>query len=173
MGLIESAAPPVVIARAADSELLADRNSSVRLLLDATDTGGTISAHRVLLRDGAIGAEPHRHRLANEVFHVLDGVVDLLAGDQMLTATAGDLIVVPSKAAHAFGAAVGHDAELLVLVTPGIDRFDFFRTVYRIRAGLESQTALAEATHRYDNHPAPTGRWDAARSRNPSRKSKR
>jgi hypothetical protein len=60
---------------------------------------------------------------------VLDGSIDVLAGAELLTATSGDLVVVPPGHAHAFAASAGSRADLLVMVTPGIDRFPFFRSL--------------------------------------------
>jgi quercetin dioxygenase-like cupin family protein len=151
--------------RADAAETLTLGDATLRLLLDADDTGGALSAHRVRLRDGATGAEPHRHRSATEVFHVLAGEVDLLVGQEVMRAAAGDLVVVPPLAPHAFAAAARCDAELLVLVTPGIQRFELFRTIARVRAGLQPAAALTGSADRYDNHPAPTYAWETARSR--------
>jgi quercetin dioxygenase-like cupin family protein len=117
------------VARSADAETLVAGPSTLRLLLDAGATGGALSAHRVRLVDGAVGARPHRHDHSAEMFYVLGGSVDLLAGEQTITATAGDLVVVPAGVAHAFAASEGHDGELLVVITPGVERFDFFRQV--------------------------------------------
>jgi hypothetical protein len=44
----------------------------------------------------------------------------------------GDLVVAPPSLAHAFAAAPGHDAELLVIIAPGVERFDYFRQLERI-----------------------------------------
>lgn len=57
---------------------------SLRLLLDASATCNAASVLRVRLRDGAAGAVPHRHNRSSELFYVLDGGVDLLAGDTVL-----------------------------------------------------------------------------------------
>jgi quercetin dioxygenase-like cupin family protein len=125
-----------------------------RLLLDSSDTGGALSAHRVLLRDGAEGAKPHRHRTASELFYVLSGTVELLAGDEVLRASEGDMVVVPPGTDHAFAAAPGADGELFVLVTPGIERFSFFRDLHRVLCGLADRAVLASSQTRFDNHPA-------------------
>jgi quercetin dioxygenase-like cupin family protein len=154
MSAVESATAAVV--RAADAEVLVTPDAIQRLLLDSSDTGGALSVHRILLRDGAEGARPHRHHTASELFYVLSGTVDLLAGEDVLQAVEGDMLVVPPGVDHAFAATPGADGELLVMVTPGIQRFDFFRDLHRVVTGAADHSVLAASPSRYDNHPAGT-----------------
>jgi quercetin dioxygenase-like cupin family protein len=154
------------VLRAVDAEALSSESHLLRLLLDSSDTGGAVSAHRVLLREGAEGAAPHQHFTTTELFYVLTGAVDLLAGGDVLHASKGDLVVVPPRCDHAFGAAAGADGELLVMVTPGIERFDFFRAVHDVMTGEADRSVLAGTEDRYDNHPAnaaATEGWRASR----------
>src|SRR5580692_1352515 len=95
------------------------------LLADNSATGGALSSHRVALASGADGAVPHRHDQASELFFILSGQLDVLAGDDVITTAAGDLLVVPPGLAHAFGAHRGSAAEALIVITPGIERFDW------------------------------------------------
>jgi quercetin dioxygenase-like cupin family protein len=142
------------VVRAADAVALASESHILRLLLDSSDTGGALSTHRVLLREGVEGAAPHRHLTTTELFYVLSGTVDLLAGEEVLRAAEGDLLVVPPGVDHAFGATAGADGELLVMVTPGIERFDFFRAVHEVMTGSADRSILAGSDERYDNHAA-------------------
>jgi quercetin dioxygenase-like cupin family protein len=155
------------VLRGVDAEALSSESHLLRLLLDSSDTGGAVSAHRVLLRDGAEGAAPHRHLTTTELFYVLSGAVDLLAGDEVLQAVDGDLVVVPPGVDHAFGATAGATGELLVLITPGIERFDFFRAVHGVMTGEADRFVLADSQDKYDNHAAravATDGWLASRT---------
>jgi quercetin dioxygenase-like cupin family protein len=49
--------------------------------------------------------------------------VEVLSGDRISMAHAGDLVVVPPGPAHAFGALASGPASLLAVISPGIDRF--------------------------------------------------
>jgi mannose-6-phosphate isomerase-like protein (cupin superfamily) len=131
----------------------------VRLLADASATGGALSAQRVTLSDGADGATPHRHTGSAELFYVLDGAAQLLSGDEIVTASAGDLVVVPPGVAHAFAAVPGSDADLLIVVTPGIERFEYFRHLARVATGEEPPESLLEVQDRYDNHFLASETW--------------
>jgi quercetin dioxygenase-like cupin family protein len=155
------------VIRAADAESLVSANRTLRLLLDSSDTGGAVSAHRVQLRDGVEGANPHRHFTTTELFYVLSGAVDLLSGGEVLKATQGDLVVVPPGVDHAFGATAGADGELLVVITPGIERFGFFRAVHEVVTGTADRAILAGSEEQYDNHAATAlaaDQWRLGRS---------
>jgi uncharacterized cupin superfamily protein len=108
---------------------------------------------------------PHRHDHSAELFYILDGAFDLLAGEDVVVARSGDLLVVPPGMAHAFAAHRGSAAEALVIATPGIERFDYFRhVVRRLRYcwGCRIASILTSST-------APPGgtlaRWGKARTR--------
>jgi len=147
------------VVRAADAEELVAKSTTLHLLLDASATHGALSAHRVQLRDGADGASPHHHRQASEMFYVLGGTVDLLAGDQVLTATEGDLLVVAPGTAHAFAASAGCDGELLVVITPGVERFDFFRRLVKVLTGTGDRDAFLRNQAQYDTYGATSQAW--------------
>jgi quercetin dioxygenase-like cupin family protein len=70
-----------------------------------------------------------------ELFYLLDGTAQLLSGDRVITAERGDLVIVPPGLAHAFAAAPGHDADILIVITPGVERFEYFRHLERIAYG--------------------------------------
>jgi quercetin dioxygenase-like cupin family protein len=55
----------------------------------------------------------------SETFFVRGGSIDVLASDHLLTASNGDLVVLPQGNAHAFAAAADQWADVLVVVTPG------------------------------------------------------
>lgn len=159
MTAIAEAGPTGAVARAMAAEVLEGPAGAIRLLLDASQTGGVLSAHWTELRDGALGANPHRHSGSSELFYVLGGSAHLLAGEEVVTATAGDLVVVPSNVAHAFAAVPGNDAQLLVVITPGVERFPFFRDLARVHRGeLDGETFIA-GQERYDISPADHSVW--------------
>ena len=61
-----------------------------------------LSPQRVTLADGADGASPHHHASSAEMFYVLSGSAQLLAGSRLLIAAEGGLAVVPPGLPHAF-----------------------------------------------------------------------
>ena len=150
-----------VLVRAGEAEQLTSIGHT--LLADSSSTGGVLSSHRVKLGRGADGAVPHRHDMSSELFFILDGRLDVLAGDDIVTAEQGDLLVVPPGRAHAFGAHRDSVADALVVITPGVERFDYFRHVVRLRAGTEPREILLGMQNRFDTHFVDSPVWDSAR----------
>lgn len=156
--------PAAIVVRAREAEeLVFPGGSSMRLLADSPVTGGTLSVHRATLRHGGLGASPHYHLTATEVFYVLSGSVQVLVGEELVVAAEGDLEVVPPGMAHAFAAAGGGDAELLVAVTPGIERFELFRRLARLAAGQEPPATRFDDHSPYDTYASDSPAWRQAR----------
>nr|WP_228566172.1 cupin domain-containing protein [Nocardia sp. SYP-A9097] len=138
----------------------------MRLLLDANDTGGSVSTLEVTMKQGADGAAPHFHTLSDELFYIADGELQLLAGDRIVTVAAGGSIVVPKLMPHAFGATPDSGARILIALMPGVQRFEYFRTLDRIAKGESSFDELAEAQEEFDNHFIDRPDWWAERNAN-------
>ena len=156
-----------VLVRGADSERIGFPPQTVRLLTDSSSTDGKLSAQRVTLQGGTDGANPHHHVSSAELFYVLSGSAQLLAGDRLLFLAEGDLAVVPPGLPHAFAAAEASDADLLIVITPGIERFEYFRHLARIATGQQPPESLFEVQARYDTFFDDSPAWRRARSSTP------
>jgi quercetin dioxygenase-like cupin family protein len=163
MSLITPAFDRSVVVRSADAETVGRAPTKIHLLADSSATGGALSTVRITLERGADGAKPHLHKGSAEMFYVLEGAVQVLSGQEIVTAERGDLVVVPPGTAHAFGAARGKSADLLIVITPGIERFEYFRKLARIAYGQEPPESLRDVQELYDNHFLNSPEWDAAR----------
>ena len=152
-----------VLVRAAEAEIVGFSPQTVQLLADSSSTGGMLSAQRVILANGVDGAKPHHHSGSAELFYVLGGSVQLLIGDRLLVADKGDVAVVPAGLPHAFAAAPGRDAELLIVITPGVERFEYFRHLARIAVGQQPTESLLDAQALYDTFFDDSPAWKAAR----------
>jgi uncharacterized protein (TIGR03086 family) len=155
-------ATSAAIARAAESETLRLGSGTLQLLLDSSATGGALSAHRVHLSEGQLGANPHVHTRTCELFFVLDGSIDVLAGDDVVTASVGDLVVVPPGQPHAFAASAAQCADVLVMITPGTERFEFFRALARAMAPGADQAerlSVLRGQSDYDTHSTESATW--------------
>jgi quercetin dioxygenase-like cupin family protein len=107
-----------------------------RFVATGSQTRGDFGLYEYTLPPGAPGATPHLHRTFSESFHVLEGSLAVLAGDEWTTADAGDLVYVPRSGVHAFRAAgpeVG--ARFLILFSPGIPRERYFAGLVELHAG--------------------------------------
>ena len=163
MSWILSGPGGAAVARAVEAETLGNDAITLKLLLDAGATHGAFSTHQVLMRGGVDGAVPHRHQRSSELFYVLGGSVDILAGDEVLTATQGDLVVVPPDLPHAFAATAGQDGELIAIIAPGVDRFEYFRHLGRVAAGQAPWESLHEMEEQYDSYAVQSEAWQRVR----------
>ena len=91
------------------------------VLADGAATDGSYSLFERVLRQGS-GETPHVHVGTDEVFYMLDGVIEVLLGDHIATAGKGDLIFIPRGEVHGF-AVRSATCRLLNLYTPsGFER---------------------------------------------------
>jgi mannose-6-phosphate isomerase-like protein (cupin superfamily) len=111
-----------------------------------------LGANRLTLGPGRDGAKPHYHALSTELFYVLDGTMAFVLGEETATVAKGGLVVMPPGLPHAFGAAPGVGADLLAVLTPGVERFGYFRQLGRVQHGLEPFGGLLPEQERYDVH---------------------
>lgn len=165
MSLIVPGFDDSVVVRSTDAEVIGRAPTTVRLLADSSSTGGALSTQRVTLADGANGATPHRHSRSTELFYLLDGTARLLSGDRVVTAEKGDVVIVPPGLDHAFAAAPGEDADILIVITPGVERFEYFRHLERIAYGKVPPESLLDVQELYDTHFTTSENWNRARSR--------
>ena len=160
---IDASDGAAVLVRAADAEVIGFLPQMVRLLADSSATGGRLSTQRVTLAGGADGASPHHHATSAELFYVLSGSAQLLAGDRIVVASEGDLALVPPGLPHAFAAMRATDADLLIVITPGVERFEYFRHLARIATGRQSPESLLEVQALYDTFFDNSPAWRQAR----------
>jgi mannose-6-phosphate isomerase-like protein (cupin superfamily) len=154
-----------VLIRAAEAEVLQDGAlSTITLLTDSDTTGDAVTTTRALLKPGSPGAPSHFHTRATETFFVLDGSLRVLAGDEIVTLEKGDTIAIPPKKPHAFAPAPGTHADVLVIFTPGMDRFDYYRLLQQVHNGEATFDDIRASQDRFDNHYIDSPVWKAALS---------
>lgn len=152
-----------LVVREADAEVLGLAPLTTRLLADSDATGGALSIMRTTMGAGMEGARPHTHHRSAELFYLLDGQLQLLAGDQVITASKGDLVVVPPDMAHAFATPPDHAADFLIVQAPGLPRFEYFRLVERLQRGEATLVELLASQEFYDNHFLDSPVWRVVR----------
>lgn len=158
-------ATQTTLVRAGDAEVLdADPSSIITLLADPEHTGGRLTANRTLLKRGADGAPPHLHKHSAEMFLVLDGALRMLIGDEVTVLRKGDFLVVQPGVAHAFAPADDSGADFLVVLTPGRERFDYYRLLDKAHTGEVTWAEVAATGERFDNHYVDSPAWREART---------
>ena len=90
--------------------------------MSSVDTGGRYTLIDMLIPDGG-GPPPHRHDF-EEMFHVLEGSIEVTLRGETSAATAGQTVNVPANAPHSFHNASGQTVRLLCLASPaGLDEY--------------------------------------------------
>ncbi len=153
-----------LLVRHDEAEQLGTTPDTITLLADVSHTGGHLSSQRASLSRGRDGATPHFHRASAEMFFILEGELQILADDEVVTTRAGDMLFVPPHTTHAFGATENSGADVLIVFTPGVERFEYFRMIDRIRRGEGSPEEILATQDRYDNHFVDSATWRAART---------
>lgn len=115
-----SAAPAARIVRAGDGEVLGPVDGCRdRFLVDAARWGGRLAVVEHLLAPRSLAAPLHRHTREDEFSWIVDGEVTYRAGDEVLVARAGDLVIKPRGEWHTFWNATDRPARVLELICPG------------------------------------------------------
>jgi len=153
-----------IFVRDGEAEVLELPNNVTKLFAEGASTGGAFSAIRASLQPGADGARPHHHAKASELFFVIDGCVDILIGDDVVTVRAGDLAVAAPLAMHAFAnGSATEPADLLIVFGPAIERFDYFRLLRDVVAGKATIADVLASQERFDNWFSENDAWNAHR----------
>ena len=153
-----------LLVRHDEAEQLGSTPDTMTLLADVSQTGGHLSTNRASLGRGRDGATPHFHTSSAEMFFMLDGELEVLNGEDVVTVRTGDMLFVPPHTTHAFGASERSGADVLIVFTPGVERFEYFRMTDRIRRGEASPAEILASQDRFDNHFVDSATWRAARA---------
>ena len=85
---------------------------------DGTRTRGTLGVAEFIIPPLAATPPAHIHHAHEEIFYVLEGELDFLAGDQTVRASAGTFVMVPIGALHTFSNPTDKPARFLNTFTP-------------------------------------------------------
>ena len=88
-----------------------------------TGDSGEVSA---AFRPHDAPSELHFHKTISESFFVLSGRIRLHDGSRWVDAVAGDFRYVPEGGIHGFRNTSGEPASMLILLTPGAPREDYW-----------------------------------------------
>lgn len=145
-------APGAILRDAGDVESVALGPNRVAFLLGGGDTGGAYSLTAwTMAPPPAPGPPPHIHLDADEAIYVVEGVLECRIGDEVITAHAGGVVLVPRGMRHTVANA-GPDPSrfLVVLQPPGFE--GYWREMARLTAANgqpdpERVLALQETYH--------------------------
>jgi mannose-6-phosphate isomerase-like protein (cupin superfamily) len=122
----------------------------VRFMIDGDETherGFSLVEHPMSPR--ALAAPLHRHTREDEYSYVLEGKMGALLGEEVVVASAGDLVHKPRNQWHTFWNAGDEPCRILEIIAPaGFE--DFFRELDDLGGALNAPPEqLAALTERY------------------------
>jgi len=79
------------------------------------NTDGHFGLFEYTMEPNTAGPGRHIHRETAEIFYVVEGEVELVVGDETLTAQAGTTALVPTEVVHAFSNTSSRQLVLLIM----------------------------------------------------------
>ncbi|MEM6802740.1 MAG: cupin domain-containing protein [Bacteroidota bacterium] len=111
-----------------------------QIILSSQETDGDIYLVEGVMPAGSM-VPVHLHQHEDEIFHVLEGEVEILLGEQTLTGKAGDIIYLPRGIKHGIKTRGKETARVLNYVIPGKNFEAFFSEMNRLEVDAQSDEA--------------------------------
>lgn len=119
-----------------DKDTLMGGNRQV--LLSSKETEGDVYLVEGIMPPGS-SVPLHIHRHEDELFHVLQGKVEVVLGEETITGKAGDIIYLPRGVQHAISTQGEETAKVLNYVIPGRGFEQFFSEMSALGKGAPKE----------------------------------
>ncbi|MCU1600084.1 MAG: Cupin 2 barrel domain protein [Frankiales bacterium] len=131
------------------SPTLSLRGTLVKVLSTAADAAGASTFEFTAQPGWDTGS--HLHSSIQEQFYVIDGQMELRAGDEIIVGRPGTFVAVPSGVPHAFANRSEAAARMLLVCTPpGHERYFAELATLLTRDGAPDPEEVAALRARYD-----------------------
>lgn len=118
-----------------------------QVFLSSKETAGDVYlVEGIMPRGSAVPVHVHEHE--DEIFHVLEGEVQLVLGEDSLIGKAGDIIYLPRGVKHGIQTRGEATARVLNYVIPGANFEQFFREMNELKAS-NSKVEIAAVAKKY------------------------
>ncbi|MEH2465806.1 cupin domain-containing protein [Nostoc sp.] len=130
-------------------------NTEVIFKAVGADTHGHLGLFEYLIQPGRTTPQLHLHRQMEEMFYVLEGEVEIQAGDRIVQGQPGAFVLVPRNTPHTFANRGTKPAKLLIMFSPGGEREKYFEDLASLLQDGQKpdQEALLELMRRFDQEP--------------------
>jgi quercetin dioxygenase-like cupin family protein len=132
---------------------------SVRFLVEAADSNGSVSVFECFVPADSKMPAPHSHDAFEEAIYGLEGVTTWTVDGRTLDIRPGEAFCVPRGAVHGFDNHGTEDAKFLAISSPGVMTPDYFREIHEVLAatggGPPDMAKVAEVMRRHGLTPAP------------------
>ena len=150
---MEKTAPKIVGPRDGKAGFLG--SIGVRFMIDGAEAAERFSLVEHPMSPHALAAPLHRHLREDEYSYVIEGRMGALLGDEVVVASAGDLVHKPRNQWHTFWNAADEPTRILEIISPaGFEQF--FRELDALGGALNADPeALAQLNERYGQEMQP------------------
>jgi uncharacterized cupin superfamily protein len=132
-----------------DGDLLTLGGTTLRVLSTAADSAG-VSAFEFTAKPGW-DTGSHLHTKIEEQFYVIDGEMELRAGDRIIIGRPGTFVTAPAGIPHAFANRGDVSARMLLVCTPpGHERYFAELAEILARGGAPDPEEISRLRARYD-----------------------
>jgi quercetin dioxygenase-like cupin family protein len=114
------------------NEIIQIGQVTIRFLLEAADTNGSVAMFEFMVPAGAKVPIPHSHRHYDETIYGVEGVITFTVEGKTLDIGPGQCCFIPRGAVHGFNNLKGVNAKALGVVTPALLGSDFFKEMAAI-----------------------------------------
>jgi quercetin dioxygenase-like cupin family protein len=132
---------------------------SVRFVIEAADSNGSVSVFECFVPADSKMPAPHSHDAFEESIYGLDGVTSWTVDGRSVDVRPGEAVCIPRGAVHGFDNRGTEDAKFLAISTPGVMTPDYFREVHDVLASTPGAppdpARVAEVMRRHGLTPAP------------------
>ena len=132
---------------------------SVRFLVEAADSNGSVSVFECFVPADSTMPVPHSHDAFEETVYGLEGVTTWTVDGRPLDIRPGEAFCIPRGAVHGFDNHGIEDAKFLAVASPGVMTPDYFREIHDVLASNPGsppdRAKLAEVMRQHGLTPAP------------------
>lgn len=142
---------------AASGETIEVGALSVRFVVEAADSNGSVSVFECFVPAQSKMPAPHSHDAFEETIYGLEGNTTWTIDGRTVEIAPGEAFCVPRGAVHGFDNHNADDAKFLAIASPGVMSPDYFREVHAVLAsgGPPDLAKVAEVMRRHGLTPAP------------------
>ncbi|MEV0233954.1 cupin domain-containing protein [Nonomuraea sp. NPDC050786] len=139
-------------ARQARTIQLGAGGSTIEVLAGPAETSGVVSIYRWRMSPSSRGPAPHFHTTFSETFIVEEGEVDYFDGRTWRTLRPGDTAHAAMGDVHALRKERAEPATLLMALSPGVPREEYFAQLATVNERDLSRLHEAHDNHFVDDH---------------------
>ena len=122
-------------------------NRQKKIMLDSISTLGDVYLVQGIMEKGS-EVQVHIHELEDEIFHVLEGQVELTLGDEKIEGNKGDVIYLPRGVKHGIKTKGEKTARVLNYVIPGANLEEYFRKMDQLKDPDEEEIEKISLEHK-------------------------